>query len=137
MASDPRRILLWQHYDVRDNARHDLVFTLRTLNRESLATAAYDLSEKFVQLVMSWGTATNASTAHQTTAVGSSATADAPFYVSDATAGEITWTPTATNQLQQANSPYYFHITDSSTSDYSDDTKDWPEGHMGIIRVSD
>jgi len=131
-----KRVLKWEHYTVRDNARHEIVFNLQTLNRESLATAVYDLSTVFCQLVLSWGTATNASAQIQTASACSAATDVAEWYCSDATGGEMTWIPTASRLLQD-NSPYKFHLTVSSTSDYSAKLLDWPEGEKGIITVID
>jgi hypothetical protein len=131
-----KRVLKWEHYNVRDNARHDIVFNLQTLNRDSLATAAYDVSTLYCQLVLFWGTASNTSTQIQTTALCSAATDAAEWYCSDATGGEMTWVPTASRLLQD-NSPDSFHITVSTTSDYSAKLLDWPEGEKGIITVID
>ncbi len=129
-----KRIMLYKHYEVKDGARHDLVFNLRTLNRQSLATAVYNLSTDFAQLILVWGTATNASAVHQTASVGSKAQAGA-WQITDATAGEVTLTVAATSELQKVNSPYRFHITVASSAGYDGALLDWPEGEFGEIKV--
>jgi len=126
-----KRQLLWHQYDIRAGQVQPVIFALRTLNRESLATTAENLNTFYAKLT----TISGSSTATYITADVGSAAQSGALQISTASTGMITFTPSSTAVWATAGSPYHFFIQTSTASNFTGAAYDWPEGERGEINV--